>query len=113
MTNWLRRYAANRGPASIRGRLYRIDGYPGAVLTGRPDDRVTGNLYRLARPAETLELLDDYEGCGKRAARPHEFRRVAVDVMRDKGGNIRAWTYLYNLPVRGLEVICSGDFLRG
>jgi gamma-glutamylcyclotransferase (GGCT)/AIG2-like uncharacterized protein YtfP len=112
IADWLNRCAVYEGPASIQGRLYRIHAYPGAVMSSRRTDHITGSVYRLIRPTQTLAKLDNFEGCGKQSSQPFEFRRTTVNVLLDNGRKLRAWAYVYNLPVRGLPKISSGDFMR-
>ncbi len=110
MARLLRSGARYLGPATIRGRLYLIRHYPGAVPSEDPVERVHGELHRLLDPALLLHL-DDYEECSARHPPPHEYRREAVRVLCPAGAGVTAWAWLYNRPVEGLEPIPSGDFL--
>ena len=59
--------AALLGPATVRGRLYRVSWYPGFVPGGRDDDVVHGEVYRMADPTASLAWLDEYEGIARGA----------------------------------------------
>jgi gamma-glutamylcyclotransferase (GGCT)/AIG2-like uncharacterized protein YtfP len=103
--------AAYLGLARIRGRLYRVNHYPGVKLSAGADDWVIGELYDLRDPAHTLAVLDDYEGCGHR--QPHdEFQRVLTTATLENGPDLSAWVYEYNRPISKDRRILSGDFLN-
>ncbi|UZW56891.1 gamma-glutamylcyclotransferase [Sphingobium sp. JS3065] len=108
MALWLREAARHVGPATARGRLYRVDSYP-AFVPGR-SDAVTGDLFALVDPMATLAILDDYEECAAHFPQPHEYRRERL-IVRSENGPVEAWTYIYNRDVGGLARIESGDFL--
>ncbi len=97
--------------ASMRGRLYLLDGYPGAVDSTDFADTVLGEVYRIHRTTALLAMLDDYEECSAKFARPHEYRRELRSVNLLDGRQLTAWVYLYNLDVRDLPQLVSGDFL--
>jgi len=101
--------AVHRGPASVRGRIYRIDDYPGLVLSDDPADLVAGDLFAFEDRA-VLAWLDGYEGCGPEDAEPQEYRRARIAV-ETGDGTVEAWAYLYNWPIDGLAWIAGGDFL--
>ena len=98
------------GEAWWCGRLYLVDGYPGAVPDESCSARVTGELYRLADPAQTLTALDAYEECGPRYGADAEYIRTVAGVTLSDGTVRHAWIYCYSRPVEGLERIESGDF---
>lgn len=94
----LRRDAVLLGAARIAGAIFHLGRYPGLRLEGQ--GAVVGEVYQLRTPAETLSLLDDYEGS--------EYRRVAVDVP----GFGPVWTYELTEQPAGAPLIASGDFLN-
>lgn len=98
------------GTAEVRGRLFRVDWYPALILDPAAG-RVTGDLFRLTDVPAMLALLDDYEEIGPSHRQPWEYRREIVAVDR-ADGPVRAWTYLYNHAVGGLEPVPGGDWLR-
>ncbi len=94
----------------IKGRLYDIDEYPGAIIdaNGYP---IQGSILSLNDPEENLKILDDYEGFGNNQEQPNLFIRKLLPV-ETINGLITCWVYLYNLPVEGLEEITAGDYLE-
>jgi gamma-glutamylcyclotransferase (GGCT)/AIG2-like uncharacterized protein YtfP len=90
----LRSQAELVGPATVMGSIFQIAHYPGY----RPDPPgvVHGELYRLADPAATLKILDDYEGS--------EYERVLIENA--------GWIYQYRTQPPDRVRIVSGDFCR-
>ena len=110
MYRLLAAHATYIGTARYRGRMYRIDYYPGVVPSDEPVDTVYGEVYRLADTDLILAALDEYEGCSPhRTGTPLYVRRA--ECVNLEGQPLLAWIYLYNLPVTGCERIASGDFL--
>ena len=101
------------GEATCKGRLYRVNHYPGLVLSDDPADIVFGEVYRLRAGEELLREFDMYEACGEGFAEPTEYVREMLEVALDDGTASEAWTYLYNWPVAHLPRIASGRFLEG
>jgi len=95
------------GPASIRGRLYRVAWYPAAVDSPNAEERVYGELYALANPVASLTWLDRYEGLsgGLQASEYVRVERIA----RPLGtAEIAAWVYLYQAVPDSLKRIADG-----
>jgi gamma-glutamylcyclotransferase (GGCT)/AIG2-like uncharacterized protein YtfP len=95
----------------LRGRLYNIGNYPGAVLQDDSDSCVHGSIFLIDEPKTVLKELDDYEGFGDPFLQPNEFIRKLVEV-EARGMILKCWVYLYNLPVNSLPQISSGDYLK-
>ena len=108
MNEVLRGYGGRVGLGRVRGALYDLGRYPGAVETRETAAFVHGEVYLLRDPGRDLEALDRYEGLDEK--RP-EFRRDRIDVELDDGRTVEAWIYLYNRPTAGLARIRSGDYL--
>lgn len=98
------------GHGRIRGQLYDVGGYPGAVESRRPDAGVFGEIYRLANPRRLLAELDQYEKCGPHFSPPYEYQRKVLPV-RTSGRRLDAWVYVYNRRVTHLRPIEGGDYL--
>ena len=95
----------------VKGKLYDIGEYPGAVLTGNNSGYVYGVILKLGNVKEVLRRVDEYEGYGEGETWPNEFVRVATMVETSKG-DIDCWIYLYNFPVINLPHITSGKYQR-
>lgn len=111
MRHMLSLHAELIATATFQGRLFSVDGYPGAVPSDNPEERVRGELYRLIDEDYLLKLLDDYEECGPGFPDPHEYVREIREVRMEGGETVHAWIYLYNRPTCDLGLIRSGDFL--
>ena len=107
----LRRHATIVGTAYLRGSLFDLGPYPGAVPGAAERSHVKGDLYRMQDRRALLPELDAYEGCGSQEPAPSEFKREIVSVAWDKENVVRAWADLYTRPPKGLARIESGDYL--
>lgn len=86
---------------SLRGRLYRIDWYPGLVVDSAGDE-ISGEIY--AVNPENLALLDEFEG--------HEYRRIRATVRTPYGVPMQAWIWEWLMPVDEGQRITGGDWLK-
>src|SRR5579864_5628973 len=50
------------GRGTVRGTLYDLGSYPGAVLDEGSTRRISGTVFRLPAGDDVLRRLDDYEG---------------------------------------------------
>ena len=101
------------GKATFHGKLYRISHYPGVVSSDHHSDQVHGEVYELLDANATFYYLDDYEGYWLNNEADSDYLRRKVTVKLADGSLQSVWTYLYNLPIEGLDRIESGDFLKG
>ena len=87
---------------TIRGRLYRIDWYPGVVVDDAGDD-IAGEV--LAVDPALLAELDLFEG--------GEYRRVrvSVDCIGDQRSPLTAWLWEWLGPIDETRRIAGGDWL--
>lgn len=95
----------------LYGKLYEIDGYPGAILSENSKDRVFGEIYAIPDAEETFILLDIYEGCSENSPEPHEYRRSQIPIYIEKKPFLIAWTYLYIGDTSQLKHLPSGNYL--
>ena len=95
----------------VRGRLYDIGEYPGAILSAEGDEYIYGNILEIDTPEKVFKLIDDYEGYGGEQSWPNEFIRVLIDIETGSGA-VSCWIYLYNLPVNGLRDIKGGRYFK-
>lgn len=115
MSGVLARASAFAGKGVVQARLFDLGGYPGITLSADPEDRVIGELYELypETAADTLSVLDDYEGIGPNHPLPHTFRRTMVEVRLADGGLVPAWAYVLTASAPHYPRIASGDYLAG
>jgi gamma-glutamylcyclotransferase (GGCT)/AIG2-like uncharacterized protein YtfP len=95
----------------VRGRLYDIGEYPGAILSAACDEYVYGSVLKIDRSEKVLDIIDDYEGYGGEQSWPNEFIRVLTGIETETG-IINCWIYVYNLPVNGLKYIKGGRYFK-
>ncbi len=98
------------GPARVRGRLYDLGSYPGAVPDPQAPHWIRGEL--LVLPGAAWPWLDRYEGFDARRAGRSLFVRercVAVDGERR---SVACWIYRYNRDPGGLPLVAHGDWSR-
>jgi len=110
MSAFLANHTVYWSQAFMRGRLYDLDQYPGAIESAVTDDKVWGEVYQIFSAGTLFAKLDDYEECSARFAKPHEYVRKTVPVYLDNGKVLMAWCYIYNFNTDGLKRIRSGDY---
>lgn len=93
----------------LRGSLYDIGEYPGAIVNSDSDQHIHGSIYLMDEPEKILNFIDDYEGFGDDQEQPNLFVRQLTTIETDTE-TIECWVYVYNLPVDGLLLIKSGKY---
>jgi len=112
MYHILARYADFIDDGYVFGKLYEVDNYPGLKLTSSKYNKVYGEVYRLHNTKYVFDKLDDYEECSDKYPKPHEYKRVKVDVYLNSGKVLKAWVYEYNYSIEKLKLISSGDYME-
>ncbi len=112
MHQLLAKHAEFVDDAGYRGKLYKIDYYPGAVPSDDPNDAVQGEVYLLRQADIVLPLLDRYEEFGPGFPEPNEYSRRKQAVLLKSGRTVTAWVYVYNYSTEDLELVESGNFLN-
>jgi gamma-glutamylcyclotransferase (GGCT)/AIG2-like uncharacterized protein YtfP len=72
-------------PARLRGRLYDLGPYTGAVFDPSAPDFVHGEVVETGPDSPPLAWFDAYEG--------DEFRRERHEVETASGGRLTCWSY--------------------
>jgi gamma-glutamylcyclotransferase (GGCT)/AIG2-like uncharacterized protein YtfP len=109
------RVAAKLRPAGegfVRGVLYDLGGYPGAVADPRAKGKITGTVMDLPEEEGLLEQLDQYEGFDPRSPEASEYIRERQTVELVDGGSLECWFYRYNREPRNLPRVESGEWGR-
>jgi len=107
----LQRESRLLGPGRINGRLYDLGAYPALVETGPNDGSVFGEVHELSDPARSLRWLDAYEGIVPGRETQCDYLRVERSVRLENGGELMAWVYVYQAPIRGRRIIECGCWL--
>lgn len=104
-------YQNNRyvGPGTLRGRLYDIGHYPGAVYDPNGSDRVHGSVFDVTQQTNLLGNLDEYEGVSNPPMLTDEYVRVLIPICFG-ADELRCWAYLYNWPLPDSQLIPSGRY---
>ena len=92
----------------VKGRLYRIDWYPGLVLDAA-GGRVAGDLWRVT--SEHLAALDAFEGASTEEVEGAEYRRVRARILGVDPAMSEAWVWEWRGPQREADRIAGGDWL--
>jgi gamma-glutamylcyclotransferase (GGCT)/AIG2-like uncharacterized protein YtfP len=95
----------------IKGVLYDIGEYPGALTDSNERIYIYGNIFRMDDTEAILKVIDDYEGIGELYDHPQEYIREQVDILTDNG-SMSCWMYIYNLPVNTYSQIPAGDYIQ-
>lgn len=92
--------AAFISTARVRGRLYRIDWYPGLVLDDSAGP-VLGEVYEVSNGI--LDDLDAFEG--------DAYLRVNIEVRLSDSTSAEAWLWEWNRSTDEYRRITGGDWL--
>lgn len=103
-------HCSYHGSGILKGKLYEVDGYPGAILSANPADKVLGELYAI-NDEKVLAMLDTYEECTALFPTPHEYIRSICPISQPDMQEVNAWVYLYNHDISTLSPILSGDYM--
>ena len=100
------------GQASVRGRLYDLGEYPGAILSKNSRTVIRGEVFELPGDKSTLSSLDDYEGFEPNKQASSLFLRRAWPVTMDDGKRLQCWVYVYNGTMKDAQPLRSGRYSR-
>jgi gamma-glutamylcyclotransferase (GGCT)/AIG2-like uncharacterized protein YtfP len=99
------------GKGFVRGALYDLGRYPGAIPDAGSPDQISGTVVELPEDRDILRQLDAYEGFDPDSAETSEYVRQRQTVELADGRTLECWFYRYNLPVRASQIIASGMWL--
>lgn len=95
----------------VRARLYRLEGYPGAVPSSSKAHKVYGRVLRLRNFDNVIRVLDKYEAYTAGNPGRSEFRRARTSVVLiPSGKRLPAWIYFYNRSTKSKPRIATGDY---
>ena len=84
------------GEGFVRGVLYDLGDYPGAVLDPSSQQKISGVIFELPEDADLLRRLDAYEGFNAAAPEKSLFVRTLHPVTIATGQGLDCWIYVYN-----------------
>jgi len=100
------------GKGSVRGVLYDIGGYPGAVPNPRATTKIIGTVLELPGDPAVLRRLDSYEGYDPKSPATSEYIRERQTVELSDGRTLACWFYRYNWKPDPARAIASGEWRR-
>jgi gamma-glutamylcyclotransferase (GGCT)/AIG2-like uncharacterized protein YtfP len=98
------------GPATIRGRLYDLGEYPGAIVEPSARTLIHGEVYRLPSDRNLLTKLDRYEEYNPQAPQDSLFVRIRCLAETFDERILECWVYAYNGNVKIAPLISSGNY---
>ncbi|MEQ8241168.1 MAG: gamma-glutamylcyclotransferase family protein [Cyclobacteriaceae bacterium] len=101
--------ARSLGDAFFLGHLYEVNDYPGAVYTGKAEDKVYGEVFELF-DAKDLIILDNYEMAQPTVTVDAEYCRRIRKIEVLDGQFLDCWVYEYTLATKTLRKISSGKY---
>ncbi len=108
---YLNKHCKFIGDGKIKGRLYDIGEYPGAVVGNAEERYIYGSIFMMDDPEIILNVIDDYEGIGEAYSPPQEYIRKEVGI-HTANEILNCWMYLYNLPVVAYNEVTTGDYIQ-
>ncbi len=100
------------GIGKIRGQLFDLGEYPGAVVGENFETNVVGEIYELPEPRAVFALLDVYEGFVPGELEASLFARIQASATLSDGSQLVCWLYAYNDWVATGRLIESGDYVE-
>jgi gamma-glutamylcyclotransferase (GGCT)/AIG2-like uncharacterized protein YtfP len=96
------------GKGFVRGVLYDLGNYAGAVPDPNAKGRIAGTVMQLPEDKTFLGRLDTYEGFDPAAPETSEYIRERYTVELAEGGTLECWFYRYNRKPDETRMIASG-----
>jgi gamma-glutamylcyclotransferase (GGCT)/AIG2-like uncharacterized protein YtfP len=108
---YLQKHCKRMGEGKIKGKLYDIGEYPGAIINTNDRQYIHGSIYLMDDATSVLQIIDEYEGLGPGEPQPHEYVRSIVDI-ETANGIVACWMYLYNWPINKFPKVSDGRYLE-
>jgi gamma-glutamylcyclotransferase (GGCT)/AIG2-like uncharacterized protein YtfP len=96
------------GEGFVRGVLYDMGGYPGAVPDENAKSRIAGTVMLLPEDKSVLRQLDAYEGFDPRSPETSEYVRELRRVELVTGDSLQCWIYIYKWKPDPERAIVNG-----
>ncbi len=99
------------GVGKLKGSLYDIGSYPGAVNDSSASV-IKGDVFKLLNPEKTLAILDKYERFYPDNLTKSDYIRKDETIELESDEQVVAGIYWYNQSVKGKVWIEKGDYLE-
>ncbi|HEX4949808.1 MAG TPA: gamma-glutamylcyclotransferase family protein [Blastocatellia bacterium] len=96
---------------TIRGQLYDLGDYPGAIVGDEFATSIVGEIYEMPEPQAAFALLDRYESFIPGELEASLFARIKTPVTLPAGQPMECWLYVYNDWVLNGRLIADGDYV--
>jgi gamma-glutamylcyclotransferase (GGCT)/AIG2-like uncharacterized protein YtfP len=100
------------GKASVKGRLYDLGKYPGAILDPSSRMKVIGRVYEIPENKGVLRALDSYEEYNPDDLDNSLFIREQTTATLVGGRRVRCWIYVYNQNPGTAPLVSDGDYKK-
>ena len=98
------------GEGAVRGLLFDLGDYPGAVLDESAAGHIYGTIFELPDEEELLSLFDLYEGFDPENVEASLFVRTLCPAALASGEELQCWIYVYNREPLNAHRILSGRY---
>ncbi len=98
------------GEGKVKGCVYNLGDFPGAIFDDTLDSYIQGEVLSLHNPTTAFEWMDKYEGYNAGSPESNLFTRKEFPVETSQGVFLCAG-YQYLGSIQGLEPLSSGDYL--
>ncbi len=100
------------GEGFVRGKLFDLGGYPGAVPDANSESRIFGTVMELPEDSEIFRRLDAYEECNTLSPDTSEYVRELCDIELESGETLTCWFYRYNWKPDTSKLIADGRWTK-
>ena len=100
------------GAAYVRGRLYNLGEYPGAVIDHSSNTSIHGELVELPADKTILDALDKYEEFDPLRPEKSLFIRKKAKIKLASGRRVEGWIYVYNRDPGHAPIIRGGNYSK-
>ncbi|MDQ6653699.1 MAG: gamma-glutamylcyclotransferase [Acidobacteriota bacterium] len=100
------------GPAHVRGMLYDLGEYPGAILAPSSKTLIQGEIFELPPTPAILKALDDYEEFDPANKKDSLFIRTKAKATLLEGPRVNCWMYVYNDDPRTAPLLANGIYSK-
>lgn len=99
------------GSASVRGRLYDLGDYPGAIFDPASATWIHGEIFEVPDD-DTLQAIDRYEEFDESNPETSTFVRAKLPVRLRDGRDVESWVYVYNRDPGDAPLVAGGIYSK-